>query len=279
MKTRLIASVLASLALATLLVTVAQNGGGDVRIAEHETYGPYLTDAEGQSLYLFLNDAPYTSNCTGDCAENWPPLTTETSPLPGEGVEIVRLGTIEREGGARQITYDGWPLYTFAGDENSGNVAGQGVGEAWYLVSPEGEPIGIEDPAAEDAAAVEGEDAEAGDAEEAAAGAEGEGNGEAAAEGEVSDEVMSAGEAIYEQNCASCHGPQGRGVVGPALAGNQTLADAAATARQIIHGRDEMPPFGGFLDNEQIAAVGTYIRNSWGNSFGPLTEEQAAEQR
>lgn len=253
--------------LALIMGLVAAEDGNsadsaaDVRVTEHESYGPYLTTAEGQTLYMFTNDAPFTSNCTGECAEAWPPHNVEGTPTAGEGIEVVFLSTIQRGDGERQLTYSGWPLYTFARDE-PGDVNGQGVGDAWYLISPAGEPIQSE----------EADTAGEGDASE-------ETGDEGADEAGVGQEVMAMGEEIYARNCASCHGDRGRGGVGPSLASNSRLSDAAVVARQIIHGRDEMPPFGGALDDEQVAAVGTYIRNTWGNAFGPLMGEQAAEQR
>ena len=48
---------------------------------------------------------------------------------------------------------------------------------------------------------------------------------------------------------------------------------------QIVLGRGQMPPFGNRLSDEQIAAVAQYIRNSWGNDFGPVTPKDVADTR
>ena len=61
----------------------------------------------------------------------------------------------------------------------------------------------------------------------------------------------------------------------PALAGNSSLRSVGVIVFQVINGGDYMPPFGG-LSNQQIAAVATYIRNSFGNDFGIATEEDVA---
>jgi uncharacterized protein (TIGR02246 family) len=112
-----------------------------VEVAEHDTYGEYLTDGEGRALYLFLNDEQGESTCYDQCAQNWPPLLTTEDAEAGEGVDSDLLGTTERDDGTTQVTYNDWPLYYFAADEDPGDVEGQGRGDVWYLVSPEGEAI------------------------------------------------------------------------------------------------------------------------------------------
>lgn len=117
-----------------------------VETAEHETLGRYLTNQDGKSLYIFMQDeqgAEY-STCYESCAIAWPPYTTEESPGGGEHIEENRLGMIEREDGTQQVTYDGWPLYYFARDVYPGDALGQArdhMGGHWYLLSPEGETI------------------------------------------------------------------------------------------------------------------------------------------
>jgi superoxide dismutase, Cu-Zn family len=119
----------------------AEEQRATVQVAEHETYGEYLTDGEGRALYLFLNDEQGESVCYDQCAQNWPPLLTTEDAEAGEGVDGDLLGTIERQDGSLQVTYNDWPLYYFINDAEPGDVSGQGVGEAWYLVSLEGEAI------------------------------------------------------------------------------------------------------------------------------------------
>lgn len=81
------------------------------------------------------------------------------------------------------------------------------------------------------------------------------------------------GQQLYQQNCAGCHGNEGGGGTGPALAGNGALRDAERTVDQIVNGGDGMPAYGGRLSNEQIAAVASYIRTSWGNDYGRVSAE------
>ena len=69
---------------------------------------------------------------TGDCS---------TEAMAGEGVDATLLGTITRDDGSTQVTYNGWPLYYFHEDAAAGDTNGQGLGGVWFLVSPEGDAI------------------------------------------------------------------------------------------------------------------------------------------
>jgi predicted lipoprotein with Yx(FWY)xxD motif len=106
-----------------------------VTVRQDPVLGALLTDAQGWTLYIFTRDRPGVSVCTGQCAVNWPPLTIEGDPvappdLPGE------LGVIVRPDGGRQVTYNGMPLYYFAGDAQPGDVNGHGVGGVWLIAQP-----------------------------------------------------------------------------------------------------------------------------------------------
>jgi predicted lipoprotein with Yx(FWY)xxD motif len=98
------------------------------------------------SLYAFMKDTQNgrASSCTGECAEKWPPLLTQAVPVAGEGVDATLLGTITRDDGSLQVTYNGWPLYLYKTDVMAGDYYGQGLddfGGLWFLVSPAGEAI------------------------------------------------------------------------------------------------------------------------------------------
>ena len=62
-------------------------------------------------------------------------------PVAGDGVDASLLGTIQRDDGTTQITYDGHPPYTFRKDSAPGDTNGQGVNGTWYVVSPGGDPV------------------------------------------------------------------------------------------------------------------------------------------
>lgn len=101
-----------------------------------EELGPFLTDAEGMTVYLFTQDTePGVSNCAGDCATNWPPVPADEAMMLPPGVPGT-LGTFEREDGSSQLTYNDIPLYYFHEDAAPGDTTGQDVGEVWYIVPP-----------------------------------------------------------------------------------------------------------------------------------------------
>jgi len=88
----------------------------------------------------------------------------------------------------------------------------------------------------------------------------------------VSSEV---GASIFSQRCSLCHGSNGQGGAGPALAGNAhvTADDPTAILKTIEDGRNMMPSWHGQLSASDIAAVATYIRSAWGNKAGAVTPD------
>jgi len=105
--------------------------------------GTVVVDGQGYTLYRFDKDSakPPTSNCAGECAQQWPPvLATPGTPLTVEGVEQEAVGTINRSDGTIQLTLGGWPVYRFSGDPQPGATSGQGNGGGeWAAVTPEGQ--------------------------------------------------------------------------------------------------------------------------------------------
>lgn len=138
------------LALMTVALSLAQDGAMSLNLADSADHGQFLADANGMALYLFVPDAQGASTCTGDCATNWPPVivaSADALPTVGEGLDAALLGTVARDDGTLQLTYNGWPLYLFAGDTEAGQTNGQAVGDNWFLVDPAGEGIGMAAPA------------------------------------------------------------------------------------------------------------------------------------
>lgn len=118
--------------------TGSAEGAATIETADSDL-GTILVDDAGKTLYLFTQDRPGESLCIEECLEAWQVL--EGEPTAGDGVDSSLLGSIEREDGTVQATYDDWPLYSYVDDFRPGDLAGQDVAEVWYVVSPEGGPI------------------------------------------------------------------------------------------------------------------------------------------
>ena len=110
----------------------------------------------------------------------------------------------------------------------------------------------------------------------------------------ISDPAMVAGAAIYQDLCSACHRNDGRGVpyLIPDLAGSASMASAMPTSiiRVVLNGartvatKDEptapaMPSFKWQLTDAQVAAVATYVRNSWGHAAAAATADQVHKAR
>jgi predicted lipoprotein with Yx(FWY)xxD motif len=119
--------------------------GGEtiVRASLSDSYGPILVDGDGRSLYLYKNDTQNgeSSACTDECASEWEALVSQGDPVAGAGAIQNLLGTIARDDGTSQVTYNGWPLYYFSGDAGAGSANGQGAEGLWFLVSPSGKAV------------------------------------------------------------------------------------------------------------------------------------------
>src|SRR6185436_5545168 len=79
------------------------------------------------------------------------------------------------------------------------------------------------------------------------------------------------GEVLYRSSCQACHMAEGQGASGagvyPALARNSKLRTAKYPVFLVVNGTRAMPPFGGQMDDEQIAAVVNYLRSHFGNDY------------
>jgi predicted lipoprotein with Yx(FWY)xxD motif/cytochrome c5 len=235
----------------------ATTGQVEVRLGNHADFGPFLVTEEGMSLYLLLADEATLSTCYDACAEAWPPLTTrEGAIVAAEGLDPELLGTVRRDDGDLQVTYSGWPLYTWIQDDAPGDVTGQGFSDVWYLVSPAGNPVG-----------------HGGDADDAS-----EGNDD------LLTALVAEGQRVFTGGgtppCAACHGAAGEGGVAPRLAsGSRVVANAGRFIRVVLQGGHQMPGFGHQLSDRQVAAVVTYVRNTWDNDYGLVTEEEVKQER
>ncbi len=101
------------------------------------------------------------------------------------------------------------------------------------------------------------------------------------------------GAQVYQSRCAACHQAGGEGVPGtfPPLAGSEVVqGDKGVLIRIVLHGLsgpiqvegtmyDGAMPAWAMLSDEEIAAVTTHERSSWGNDAEPISAEEVAALR
>jgi len=110
-----------------------QSGGVDYM--ESNTYmadssvGPVMTTPQGMTVYTYDQDTPGVSNCYGECATHWPPVTASAAAQPYGNMTI-----INRSDGRRQWAYNGRPLYTYVDDTKGGDAMGDKEGGVWHVV-------------------------------------------------------------------------------------------------------------------------------------------------
>jgi len=94
-------------------------------------------------------------------------------------------------------------------------------------------------------------------------------------------ELMVEGEDLYTHDCASCHGHEGEGTNGPKFEESSYLSSVSGTVGMILGGNTNhgMPEWATVYDNREVAAVATYIRNSFGNEYGLILEAWVANRR
>jgi predicted lipoprotein with Yx(FWY)xxD motif len=114
--------------------------GSTVLIVQHSNLGWVLAEANGLVVYTYGGDTKGGSpTCTGSCATIWGavtglPLASSADTLPGQ------LGTVSMSNGAKQITYNGMPLYTFKGAKPL-STKGNGVEGKWHVIKLPGSAV------------------------------------------------------------------------------------------------------------------------------------------
>jgi predicted lipoprotein with Yx(FWY)xxD motif len=122
--------------------TAASSADAAATLAVRDSrYGRILFDGSNRALYAFTGDRRgRPSRCHGACAAAWPPYIVSGRLRPGPGTKRSLYGTTPRRDGTRQLTYRGWPLYTYVHDP-VGQVLCQNVlefGGLWLVVRPSG---------------------------------------------------------------------------------------------------------------------------------------------
>jgi predicted lipoprotein with Yx(FWY)xxD motif len=105
--------------------------------------GTVVTGPGGATVYRSDADSakPSRSTCLGDCAATFPPVTIAAQArVTVAGISPALVGAIRRPDGRAQLTLAGFPLYTYAGDENPGDTKGDGVNDIWHAIGPAGRP-------------------------------------------------------------------------------------------------------------------------------------------
>ena len=112
------------------------------KIATRSTaLGKVLVDPRGMTLYAFAADSANHSACTGSCLAYWPPVPGADAAVVAGSDVSAKLGTFTRSDGSSQLTANGFPMYTYAGDAAAGQTNGQGKnlsGGLWWIVGPTG---------------------------------------------------------------------------------------------------------------------------------------------
>jgi predicted lipoprotein with Yx(FWY)xxD motif len=116
----------------------AASGSNSVIVKIKKTgAGMVLTNAAGFTLYTFQADKGSTSTCYGACAQFWPPVLGTAHLAAGQNISG-QFGTTTRKDGKIQVTFDGHPLYTYAGDTQPGQTSGNGInqdGGIWNVIT------------------------------------------------------------------------------------------------------------------------------------------------
>jgi mono/diheme cytochrome c family protein len=118
--------------------------------------------------------------------------------------------------------------------------------------------------------------------------------GPSPASASISEPTMTAGGAIFADECSACHGSDGKGIpyLFPSLAGSPNIrsTDPTSLIRVVLEGARSvatageptgpgMPSFAWNLTDDEVASVLTYVRNSWGSSAPPVDARQVAQAR
>lgn len=122
------------------MASTSAGATGAVKLGTTEV-GKALVGPNGKTLYAFAKDTKGHSACTGECATYWPPVPSSDAPKGHARAITAKFGSIERADGSSQLTVNGYPMYTYVGDDTMGQANGQGLntsGGLWWVVSGDG---------------------------------------------------------------------------------------------------------------------------------------------
>lgn len=124
---------------AAALATPQAAPASSLKVVKDVKLGSILVDANGKTVYLCTGDERNKSNCA---SSTWPRLGGDRWTA-GEGMSGDLLKAIDLADGNKQAAYNGWPLYSYAGDRNLGDTSGEGVSGVWFAVAPDGGPVQV----------------------------------------------------------------------------------------------------------------------------------------
>lgn len=113
---------------------------GTVITTGDSEFGTMLFNDKRQAIYIWEIEESTKAECYGNCAELWPPVLTDGTPLASGSVSNELLGTTKRTDGSMQVTYNGHPLYYYA-HEKAGEVKCHNIsthGGLWWVIQPNG---------------------------------------------------------------------------------------------------------------------------------------------
>ncbi|MDR6550195.1 hypothetical protein [Paenibacillus qinlingensis] len=106
-----------------------------LKLMHNEAAGSYLTDEKGMTLYEFSKDVADKNACAAQCLANWPIYGSHDLVVPAE-FQATDFSAFTRTDGKEQLTYQGWPLYTFVKDTKPGDTLGNNVNNVWFTIQP-----------------------------------------------------------------------------------------------------------------------------------------------
>ncbi len=95
-----------------------------------------LTDTNGKTLYYFTVDVLHQVACTTGCIDTWPPLLFKGIGTVNAQTKLPGDLTTENTPNGNQVVYNGHYLYTYTGDSAPGDTKGEGIGNKWYVATP-----------------------------------------------------------------------------------------------------------------------------------------------
>ena len=121
----------------------APGGKPTVKVVKTTGLGKLLGTSSGLTLYHYTDEKGGKIDCKGACAKLWPPLLVKAGVKPtlGPGLAAAKVGTVQRPDGGTQVTYNGYALYRYAPDKKAGDVKGQALFKAWYVIAPTGKLV------------------------------------------------------------------------------------------------------------------------------------------